>query len=200
MGKIVQFRLIVGGNKYWPDVGSAVIAGYKDGWSHVDTVVPAGISWATEGWLYGARSDKLAGVPTGVWLRPPGYTTFRRCGILTVPITDQQFDAFWKAEHAKIGLPYDWRAIVAFALPWGMIGKWNEPDSWICSAKCEDSCEQAGIMSPFYLAPYKISPGMFAARVEVMNRVWFTEIAIGTDPWLEAAIAMADWRKHIGAA
>ena len=74
---LIQIRLIVGGNKYLPDFGSAIIAGYKDGWSHVDAVVPAGLDWATEGWLFGARMDTLSGVPRGVQLRPPGYTTLR---------------------------------------------------------------------------------------------------------------------------
>ena len=213
MSKVIQVRLIVGGGKYWPDLGSAFIAGYKDGWSHVATFVPAGLDWSTpleaadnkllypiEGWLYGARSDRLAGVPPGVQLRPPGYTTFHRCGILTVPVTDQQWVDFWGAHHAKLGLPYDWRAIFAFAAPFGLTRNWHDPDAWVCSEAEEDSFEKGKILSAFWLAPNKISPGMGAARIEVLPGVWFTEIKQGTDPRAEPGIALEDWRYHCGAA
>jgi len=208
---VIQVRLIVGGGKYFPDLGSAFIAGYKDGWSHIDSIVPAGLDWRTvasdddnqllyptEGWLYGARMDTLPvyGIPRGVQLRPPGYTTFHRCGILTIPVTDRQWMDFWGAQRAKLGRPYDWRAILAF-LNGGR--NWHEPDSWICSEAVEDSLETAKILSPFWLAPYKISPGMVAARIEVLPHVWFTEIKQGTDPHQEPAIALEDWRYHCGA-
>ena len=53
-GKVIQLRLIVGGSARMPDFASELIAGYKDGWSHVDTIVPAGVAWP-EGWLIGAE-------------------------------------------------------------------------------------------------------------------------------------------------
>lgn len=224
MGKVIQVRLIVGGSKYLPDIGSELIAGYKDGWSHVDSIVPAGLPWAPEGWLYGARNDALSaakcqavqpvtdlllggsliraranrlGIPSGVQLRPPGYTTFRRCVILTVPVTDRQWADFWIAEWAKLGRPYDWRSIISFAAPFGWTRDWHETDSWICSEKDEDSFEKGKILSAFWLAPWKISPGMFAARVEVLPGVWSTDIKPGTDPTQEAAIAQDDWQRHL---
>jgi hypothetical protein len=229
--KLIQLRLIVGGGRI-PDLASALIAGYTGGFSHVDSIVPAGLDWAPEGWLYGARSDKLSavkclscaseadlavtdgwehtpdniialvqrlGVPAGVQLRPPGYTTFHRCVILTVPVVDQQFADFWAAQHEKLGRPYDWRSIVAFAAPFGLTRDWHEADSWICSEAVEDSLEKAKILSAFWLAPYKISPGLGAARVEVLPAVWSTEIKQGTDPRREAAIALEDWHWHCAA-
>lgn len=222
---LIQLRLIVGGGRI-PDFASAVIAAYTGGWSHIDAIVPAGLDWAPKGWLFGARSDTLSavtclscstqaelavgeldgvpaaaqrhGVPRGVQLRPPGYTTFHRCGILTFPVAALEFARFWEAQRQKLGRPYDWRSIVAFAAPFGLTRDWHETDSWICSEAVEDSLEEAGILSDFWLAPYKISPGMVAARVEVLEECWFTEIAVGADPRREAAVALEDFQHHRG--
>jgi hypothetical protein len=198
--KFLQFRIIVGGRRFMPDIGSAFIAGYSGGRSHVDTIVPAGLDWAIEGWLYGARNDRLAGVPRGFQLRPPGYTTFHQCDILTVPVTDQQFSAFWAAHRVKLGKPYDWRSIVSFLVPFGLTRNWREPDSWMCSEGAEDTSEVSEVLSACWLAPSKISPGVFAVRVEVLPRVWSTNIPWGTDPRAEAALALEDWRYHRGTA
>ena len=227
---VIQARLIVGGRKYFPDIGSELIAGYTGGFSHIETFVPAGLVWAPEGWLYSARSDTVSaakckdialplpstdpapeamlavmratrlGIPRGVQFRPPGYCSWRRCVVLTVPVTARQSADFWAAQHDKLGRPYDWRSIIAFAAPFGLTRDWHEIDSWMCSEEFEDSMDAAKILSAFWLAPYKISPGLAAARTEVLPGVWSTEIKPGTDPRAEAGIAMADWRENRGAA
>ena len=224
----IQARLIIGGRKYWPDIGSEIISRFTGGFSHIETFVPAGLSWAPEGWLYSARSDTVPaakvlscstpgelafdpvpfyrgvaeaqrnGIPRGVQFRPPGYCTRRRCVVLTIPVTDAQFAAFWASQHDKLGRPYDWRSIVAFACPFGLTRDWHETDSWMCSEGYEDSMEKGEVLSAFWLAPYKISPGLAAARTEVLPGVWATEIHPLTDPRLEATMAMGDWKYHRG--
>lgn len=150
--------------------------------SHVDTILPADLgSIGPECWLYGARSDKLSaracqklipvtdlllghsqlkaqantyGIPAGVEARPPGYAVFNYVCIATIPVTDEQWHLFWRAEREKLGKPYDTTAIWGFAA-----GRdWRGADSWFCSEKQMDSAERAGIVRPLPGPISKVPP------------------------------------------
>lgn len=95
--------------------------------SHTECVTPDGK------WL-GQHSDG------GMQARPAGYDhddvallpDGRRCEIIVpLPCTQAQAAAFYAAAHASIGEPYDWRAILGFAVPGHHHTKYHA----ICSAK-----------------------------------------------------------------
>lgn len=82
------------------------------------------------------RSDgKYVGqhVDGGMLARDPGYdraTPEQEC-FVDLPCTQDQHDKFYAAVDAAIGQPYDWQAILGFALP----GHHHTKFSAICSAK-----------------------------------------------------------------
>ena len=201
-GRVVQWRFILGGNARWIDIGSDLIARFSAGHlSHVDSIIPdEGLSWAPRRWLYGARNDKVgkdfAGrkIPAGVQLRPPGYTSYRRCVIATIPVTDQQFADFWQAEHEKIGLPYDSEAIWAFVFN----RDWREKDSWICSEKNMDSAEIAKFFwtSKLALTPNKMTPVFASGIASTIPGTYLYEVVPGTDPWVEVDLALNDFNAR----
>jgi len=96
--------------------------------SHVEAETPDGF------WL-GAHQDG------GVEERDKGYdyadvavdpkTGRRREFFLTLPATADQHDAFYGFLRSRIGEPYDWKAILGFALPFGHE---HTPFEAICSA------------------------------------------------------------------
>src|SRR5258707_752934 len=80
--------------------------------SHTECVTP------DDKWL-GQHADG------GMQAREPGYDhddvaimpDGRRCEIIvSLPVTQAQADAFYAAAEAAIGEPYDWQAIVGFAV------------------------------------------------------------------------------------
>jgi hypothetical protein len=94
--------------------------------SHVECVTPDGK------WL-GQHEDG------GMQARPAGYDhdqvdiiDGRRCEIFVeLPCTQEQHDAFYAAANSAIGEPYDWEAILGFAVTWHEHQKFHA----ICSAK-----------------------------------------------------------------
>jgi hypothetical protein len=95
--------------------------------SHVECVTPDGK------WL-GQHADG------GMLARPAGYdhddvafiSDGRRAEIfVSLPVTQAQADAFYAAATAAISEPYDWRAIIGFAVPFHEHLKFHA----ICSAK-----------------------------------------------------------------
>jgi hypothetical protein len=95
--------------------------------SHVECVTPEGM------WL-GQHSDG------GMQARKAGYdhsevaimNDGRRCELFVeLPCTQERYNAFYAKAMASIGEPYDWKAILGFAV------SWHEHDKFraICSAK-----------------------------------------------------------------
>jgi hypothetical protein len=75
--------------------------------SHVEALTPDG------GFYLGAHDND------GVQKRPVGYDQAETAHelLLTLDATPEQDAAFWKFLEARIGEPYDWRAIIGFVLP-----------------------------------------------------------------------------------
>jgi hypothetical protein len=68
----------------------------------------------------------------GMMARKPGYDApFKAEFFLKLPCTPEQQKAFYDAARKAIGEPYDWEAILGFALP----GHWHTKFEAICSAK-----------------------------------------------------------------
>ena len=122
--------------------------------SHVDAVL-------SNGYLLGARSDRVGGKPPGVQIRPPNYAKFALKVIMTIPCTGEQEQAFQNFLYAQLGKPYDKTAILGF-----IVGRnWREDDSWFCSEAIAAALEAAGIFHPLYLAANKITPSALALAV-----------------------------------
>jgi hypothetical protein len=89
--------------------------------SHVECVRPS------DGKYVGAHVDG------GFMARDPGYdkaTPEQEC-FIDLPCTQEQHDKFYAAVDAAIGEPYDWKAILGFAMPGHFHTKFNA----ICSAR-----------------------------------------------------------------
>lgn len=68
----------------------------------------------------------------GMQARDPGYDApFHGECFVDLPCTQDQHDKFYAAARAAIGQPYDWEAILGFALP----GHHHTKFQAICSAK-----------------------------------------------------------------
>jgi hypothetical protein len=187
------------------DIGSSLIRWFSAGpFSHVDAIVdeaalrllepgtggamPAGaVCLVRPGWLFGSRSDRVGGQPPGVQIRPPGYATFSRRVVATIPATEAQLAGFWRFQRAQLGKPYDSTAIWGFAA-----GRdWRETDSWYCSEDQARALEPpetgswldpnkdgAGIFpEPLYLAANKVTPVALALAISATPAASFTELA-----------------------
>jgi len=71
--------------------------------SHVNVVTP-------DGQLLGALLNG------GVKVRPRDYEKFALQILVTIPVSDEQYDAFWKDAESHIGEQYDCAGIVGIAL------------------------------------------------------------------------------------
>ena len=124
------------------DLPSYIIRfGTRSDWSHVDAVLP-------DGTLLGALP------PDGVQIRPPGYANFS--SFLRVSLEVDYDEEFYDVLKSQIGKPYDWRAIVSFA-----IGdrEWQGMDSWFCSELQVWAMMQCGFFKAPLLVPTdRISP------------------------------------------
>lgn len=68
----------------------------------------------------------------GMQARDPGYDApFAAEAFIDLPCTQEQADKFYAAARASIGQPYDWEAILGYALP----GHHHTKFDAICSAK-----------------------------------------------------------------
>lgn len=134
--------------------GSAAIGYFSAGYySHVDIVWP-------DGRLFGARSDErvVEGClyPKGVQFRPQGYERWSKVTRIAVPCTraEKQRGLEWALEQE--GDPYDWRAIVAFAIE----RDWRKEGAWFCSELATRYLEVAQDFEILFSAN-KIPPGTF---------------------------------------
>ena len=108
-------------------------AGY---YSHIDVVTPLG-------YLRGARSDVIKGIPAGVEDRPQRYERWERCTRYTFQVTDAQYLAYWSYSDKQLHKPYDTHGLIATFV----FGRtWREDDSWWCSELFAMTSEQAGII------------------------------------------------------
>lgn len=147
-GHFVDFQYV-----YRRDLASRVIGIFSaNKLSHVDIML-------ADGSCLGARSDVIRGIAAGVRVRPPDYEKWARRVVVRVPATPEQRRKLFTLAMAQIGKPYDWRAILAFAVE----RDWREPDAWFCSELSMWLKEQSGIC-PFILQGVnKVTPAMDAA-------------------------------------
>lgn len=125
---MIAYRFIDGGN----DPASLAIKTYQRGaWAtHVDCVLPAGCGFAPAGYMLGARSDSIRGIPAGVQVRPPDYTNFVRSELIEIGCTDQQEKDWLAFLQSQLGKPYDLVDLLA-----DFVGgrDWRDDSKWWCS-------------------------------------------------------------------
>lgn len=121
------------------------------GYSHVDIVL-------RDGWLLGARSDKILGIEPGVRIRPQGYEKWKKRTVMTLDVSEKQEKDFLIFAHDQLRKPYDTTAIWGFAT-----GRdWREEDSWFCSELAAAASEKAQILPELIAPTCKITPGTLA--------------------------------------
>lgn len=151
-------------------LGSAAI-GYFSGslYSHVDIVWP-------DGRLFGARSDEHvvngALYPKGVQFRPQGYERWSKITRISVPCTNEEKQRGLAWALKQEGDPYDWRAIVAFAVD----RDWRQEGQWFCSEFATRFLEVAQDFEVL-ITDNKIPPGTFGCIASARPGARFTEIA-----------------------
>ncbi|MDE2097070.1 MAG: hypothetical protein KGL39_07475 [Patescibacteria group bacterium] len=146
-------------------VEGEVIDWFEGGeYDHVDAVLPDG--------LLGARIGADGAAAPGVQLRPFGYAKFIRTERVTLPATQAQADAWEVWLRSKIGEPYDWEAILGFALDESL----HERRHLICSAY------QA---SALMLAP---PPWFPRPLCEHPSRITPRDLRLVISPWEVAAV------------
>lgn len=95
----------------------------------------------------------------GCLAREPGYDApFKGECFIDLPATDAQTAAFYAAVEKSIGEPYDWRAILGYALP----GHFHTKFHAICSAKVflwlRDSADWFPSHAPVAVPAHDIDP------------------------------------------
>ena len=133
-------------------LSSSAIAWFGGGgYSHIDVVT-------TDGWLRGARHDRIGNKPSGYFDRPPDYgnDVWIRRTLFALEITAAQYVAYWSFSRQQLGKPYDDRGIWGFAL-----GKrdWREDDSWFCSEEVAANLEYAQLINPLFEGTNRVDPG-----------------------------------------
>jgi uncharacterized protein YycO len=133
------------------DISGHVIKYFSHGdFSHVDIV--------HEDQLLGARYRG------GVAIRPADYKNFTKTKIVTLQVTEEQYDAAWKFLLAQLGKPYDRSAIEGFALN----RNWGSTESWFCSELAAAMLIEAKVFPhDLWLSVNKITPSdlLFALSV-----------------------------------
>lgn len=143
---------------------SSQLIGWTDMFSHVDLVLETGE-------LLGARSDKLAGRPRGVQIRPPDYEKWSVQMRVEIPCTKEQRAQFYNIALNQLGRPYDSWDILGF-----VFGRnWREPDSWICSELFMWCLEKTEVADHLWLPTSRITPGMAAMCATTIpgSKYWF---------------------------
>jgi len=97
-------------------------------YSHVDIVMP-------DGNLLGARLHQ------GVQVRPPNYAKFSKSLRMSVAMNDREAQRFYEAARSQVGKPYDWKAILGFAVR----RDWQDEGQWFCSELALWCAMQAGL-------------------------------------------------------
>jgi hypothetical protein len=96
----------------------------------------------------------------GMKRRPVGYDagTFSLEFFVDLPATPEQNAAFYNYIEASVGEPYDWEAILGFAVP----GHFHERFTAICSAKIflalRDGCDWFPSHAPMAVPAHCIDP------------------------------------------
>lgn len=125
------------------------------GFSHVDAVMG-------DGWLLGARFDKVGGKPAGVQVRPPLYENWKYRRTLDMPCTALQQLKWTDYLHSQIGCQYDSADIWGFVIGREM----KETGHWICSALQLSALQIAGILPHTEITPQQCPPNMLKAMLE----------------------------------
>ena len=111
--------------------------------SHVECVTPEG-KYLGEHFSGGMQS------------RDPGYDkgSYDVDLIVSLPATDEQTASFYQFMESKIGEPYDWQAIIDYAVPVDLHLK----DHAICSAICTQGLLHCGWITSSAVKPYLVDP------------------------------------------
>jgi uncharacterized protein YycO len=109
----------------------------------------------------------MGGKPPGVQIRPAGYRKWPVVIVYTIVAGPGQEADFWDFLMAQIGKPYDWRAIIAFAIN----RDWRDDSAWYCSELQARALEVAGVIKPGYLGVNKVTPVMLAEVVSQIGEV-----------------------------
>lgn len=116
--------------------------------SHVDSVMPDG------GALLGSRPDVIGQVPSGVQIRPAGYTGRVPTLRVEIPATDGQTFNYYTFLRAQIGKRYNGIGILGF-----VVGRdWRNPSDWFCSELVTVGLELSKIILPLASPSNKITP------------------------------------------
>jgi hypothetical protein len=137
-------------------LSSKAIAWFGGGkFSHVDIVLPGGFGYV-EGFLLGARSDKIRGISPGVQVRPAFYENWARRLVIEVPCSSDAFVSFHKYALDQRMKPYDKIAILGF-----LFGRdWRDDSAWFCDEMVLCCGIQASIIPELKVIPAnQIPPG-----------------------------------------
>lgn len=118
-------------------------------WSHVEHITPDGVM------TFGAELNG------GVIWRSVDNSCYRNLAayeIWSIACEPYQSSAFFDFIAESTGKPYDWRAILRFALG---DREWQDPDSWFCSEWCAMSLVKAGLVKPPIIPASRITPRDF---------------------------------------
>lgn len=152
-------------------------------YSHVDAILPAakpsgfglglapikkeGEPFITDPYsdnFYGARSDHIGHAPPGVQLRL-NYTGSTLYTDYQLQVNDLQHATFWRFLWLQKDKPYDWQAILAFAVE----RDWRDDSKWFCSELQCAALEYAGIIPKIDTPVNKVTPGTLATILSVIG-------------------------------
>ena len=120
--------------------------------------------------LLGARSDRIGGVPAGVWPRPQAYEKWRKTLVLELYATPAQYELWHHFIELQIAKPYDSSAIWGFAFE----RNWRNCDAWYCSELQAAALEAAGLCPKLVTPANKITPVTLATVVSALGGVTVT--------------------------
>jgi hypothetical protein len=126
----IDLRFVEGGG-----IASRIIRAFtRCRWSHAEVLLTPTVTFGAQLWG-GVRRRSTS---DGCYRHAVSTLTLR------IPCTSTQKTAFFAFLLAQNNKPYDWRAIVAFAL-----GErdWREADSWFCSELDARAFEMAGMIA-----------------------------------------------------
>jgi uncharacterized protein YycO len=129
-------------------IGGRIIEWYDHGrFAHVDVVYPNGD-------LIGARDDVVAGIPSGVQVRPSTYLGDSKVFKVEIITSDNLAGKFYDFISAQIGKPYDESAIAGF-----VAGRnWYRTGEWFCSELVAAGLVSSGYLLPLSAPANKIAP------------------------------------------
>lgn len=152
---MITLQFVLGGG-----LPSQAIAWFSaGGFSHVDAVK------SDNGYLYGARSDKVGLIDPGVQFRPPGYAVWKQRVVMNLSVAAPVEKRFWDFLLSQQHKPYDSSAIWGFAS-----GRdWRTKDSWFCSELQAAALEESGASPDLYTPINKITPAALALVMSALG-------------------------------